>query len=185
MTGSTSEQYNKVNYFNMKKETSTKKKVAKKVTRQEKVNPAHLPYIPEMKCLMREEEVDYKTRTVLLLDARNDLVPMFFAGLDSMAANYKSKAVNFYVDFVYKTCKGFIEVCGERSVEHMYKRDQNPTFGIGDIVKNTKQKRRFIINLYLDEKDGLLYYTYVDPDNAKAPRGACTEKTMMSWAEKY
>lgn len=169
----------------MKKATPTKKTPTKEVVKKKKVESAHLPYIPEMKCLVSEIEVDYKTRTVLLLDARNDLVPMFFSGLDAMAANYKSKAINFYVDFVYKTCKGFIEVCSEKSIDFMYKQNQNPTFGIGDIVKNPKQKRRFIINLYLDEKDGQLYYTYVDPDNAKAPRNACTEKTLMSWAEKY
>lgn len=137
---------------------------------------------PNSKILVDEKKVDYKTRTVLLLDARNDLVPMFFAGLDAMSANYQSKAVNAFVDFVYMTCTGFIETVSEKSKEFMVKK--NPQFGIGDILKNRKGQHRFIINLYVDEKENQLYYTWVDPNDARAPRSACSEKTLITWAEK-
>lgn len=156
---------------------------AKKVTKKtvtKKASSAPEPKLPAY--LVGERDVDYKTRTVLLLDSRNDLVPFFFSGLDAMSANYQTKAINFFVDFVYKTCQGFIETVRERSIKAMEKK--NPQFGIGDILRNRKGQKRFIINLYLDPKDNSLSYTWVDPEDARAPRSACSEKTMLGWIEK-
>ncbi len=132
--------------------------------------------------IVSEKEVDMKTRTVLLLDSRNDMVPFFFGGLDVMASNYTSKAVNFYQDFVYMTCKGFMENVRDRSIKFMEKK--NPEYGIGDILRNRKKQCRFIVNMLIDSETGELIYVWVDPNDARSPRSSCSANTMRTWIEK-
>lgn len=127
-------------------------------------------------------EINMLQRTVVLLDSRNDLVPMFFTGMEATSQVFESKAINPFVDFAYVTYRAFIETVREKSLKAMEKK--NPQYGIADIVRNRKGVMRFIINLYIDEKDHQLYYTYVDPNDARAPRMVCTDKTMQSWIEK-
>lgn len=145
-------------------------------------SPSSTPANPH---LVTESEVDYKTRTLLLLDSRNDLVAYFFGGLDVMAANFKpsKKVENSYAEYLYITCQGFIETVREKSMQIMAK--YKPEYGIGDIVKNGKGNRRLIINMH-DDKDNPKAFTYswVDPDDAKAPMGVCAGNTMRTWAEK-
>ncbi len=138
----------------------------------------------ENKHIVAESEVDYKTRTVLLLDSRNDLVAFFFGGLDVMAANFKpTKKTDQYAEYLYVTCKGFIETVKDRSMKIMEK--YNPEFGIGDIIKNGKGNRRLIINMFEDTKNAKAFtYSWVDPDDAKAPMGVCAANTMKTWIEK-
>jgi hypothetical protein len=137
----------------------------------------------ENKHLVAESEVDFKTRTVLLLDSRNDLVAYFFGGLDVMAANYKPKGKEKFGEFVYITCRGFIETVREKSMTIMA--EFKPEYGIGDIIKNTKGQTRFIINMFKDPKTKELDYAWVDPNDAKAPMGVCSAKTLGGWVEKY
>lgn len=132
--------------------------------------------------LLTEKEVDYKTRTILLLDARNDLITLFFGGLDAMSLHYKNeKAENPFIDMVYMTCKGFVEKVKELSQNSMAKK--NPQFGIGDMLKNKKGQVRFIINLWIEPKTNELMYTWVDPHDAKSPPSVCSQKTMVNWSE--
>lgn len=160
------------------KKTTVKKAVTKKATKKE----IESPYIPEMAALVSFKEVDAKTRTVLLLDSRNDLVTLFFAGLDAMAANYETKAVNQFVDFIMMTSLGFIETVRDKSKASLVAQKKNPTFGIGDLVKNRKGKYRMIINMLIDQNE--LIYVYIDPADARTPRMTCSEKTLISWSEK-
>ena len=135
------------------------------------------------KYLVPESEVDYKTRTVLLLDSRNDLVAFFFGGLDVMAANFNPTGKEKFGKFVYITCQGFIETVREKSMSIMA--EFKPVFGIGDIIKNTKGQTRFIINMFKEPKTGDLNYAWVDPNDAKAPMGVCSANTLKGWTEKY
>lgn len=161
------------------KATTAKKAVSKKATKKESVES---PYIPEIAALVGFKEVDAKTRTVLLLDSRNDLVTLFFSGLDAMAANYETKAVNKFVDFIMMTSLGFIEMVREKSIAYMVGQKKNPSFGIGDIIKNKKAKYRMIINMIIEK--GEMLYVYIDPADARAPRMTCSEKTLIGWSEK-
>lgn len=132
--------------------------------------------------IVENKEVDPKTRTILLLDSRNDLVPYFFSGLDAMAANYKTKAVNQFVDFVYMTCTGFIETVRDKSLEFM--KAKNPEYGIGDILRNRKGQMRMIVNMFIEPKTKELNYSWIDPQSAQTPMSACSAKTMSGWIEK-
>lgn len=152
-------------------EKNTKKKTIKTETKVEN------------KHLVPESEVDYKTRTVLLLDSRNDLVAFFFGGLDVMAANFNPTGKEKFGKFVYVTCQGFIETVREKSMTIMG--EFKPVYGIGDIIKNTKGQTRFIINMFKDPKSGDLNYAWVDPNDAKAPMGVCAANTLRTWVEKY
>lgn len=140
---------------------------------------------PTFTCLVSDEEVDYKTRTVLLLDSRNDLVSFFMGGLEVMAANYKPQnKKDPLADYLYTSCRGFIETVREKSMNYMWEKKQDPEFGIGDMLKNRKGDRRFIINMIIDPKTGKMNYAWVDPDDAKAPMGVCQENTMQTWIDK-
>ena len=138
---------------------------------------------PENKNLIPFSEIDHKTRTVLLLDSRNDLVAFFFGGLDVMAANFKPKGKEKFGEFVYITCQGFIETVREKSMSIMAK--HSPEFGIGDMVRNRKGFTRFIINMFEEPKTKELNYAWVDPNDSKAPMSVCSAKTFMGWVEKY
>ena len=122
-------------------EKNTKKKTTEKAT--------------ENKYLVTEKDVDYKTRTVLLLDSRNDLVAFFFGGLDVMAANFKPKGKDKLAEYVYATCMGFIETVREKSITIMA--EFKPVYGIGDIIKNTKgQTQKESLSFHLKNKQEFL-----------------------------
>lgn len=151
----------------------------KKGMKEEKTEPkATSIFSSEM---VSEQELDYKTRTVLLLDSRNDLIAFFFGGLDVMGANYKPKGKDKFAEFVYATCRGFIETVREKSMAIMTK--HSPKYGIGDIIKNPKGNTRMIINMF-EDKDKKFTYSWVDPNDAKAPMGVCQANSMQSWVEK-
>lgn len=132
--------------------------------------------------LVGDREVIPMTRTVLLLDSRNDLVPMFFTGMEATSQVFESKAINPFVDFTATTYRAFIETVKQKSIEAMSKK--NPEYGISDIVRNRKGVMRFIINLYIDEASKELFYNYIDPNDARAPMKVCSAKTLASWIEK-
>lgn len=148
----------------------------------EKVTKTTKPKVAPKPGKVDEKRVNVLQRTVLLLDSRNDLVPMFFTGMEATSQVFESKAINPFVDFAYMTYRAFVETVHQKSLKAMEKK--NPEYGITDVVQNKKGTMRFIINLYLDEKTNELYYTYVDPNDARAPRMTCSAKTMRSWIDK-
>lgn len=129
------------------------------------------------KGLIEEKKVDYQTRTVLLLDARNDLVSGYFSGASQIAKQFKSKAINNYEDYLYQTTKAFI-----LTINEMSKNLTGSQVGVGDILSNREGKMRFIINVHKDKKDNLV--SWLDPNDSRSPISTCSEKTIIGWMEK-
>lgn len=124
-----------------------------------------------------EKKVNYQTRTVLLLDARNDLVSGYFSGASQIAKKFETKAINSFEDYLYQTTKAFIMTINEMSREM-----SGSSVGIGDILSNSKGQMRFISNVHKEKKD--IFLSWFDPNDAHSRPSSCTEKTMLSWMEK-
>ncbi len=124
-----------------------------------------------------EKKVNYQTRTVLLLDARNDLVSGYFSGASEIAKKFESKAINKFEDYLYQTTKAFI-----MTINEMSRQMTGSSVGIGDILSNSKGQMRFISNVHKEKKD--IFLSWFDPNDAHSRPSSCTEKTMLSWMEK-
>jgi hypothetical protein len=156
------------------KKTTTKKAAKKVASAPEQSAPVRSSYIVE------EKKVDYQTRTVLLLDARNELVPVYFSGASKVAPVFKTEAINPFVDYLYTTCKAFVETLRDYSIQ-IASPKKSLEFGVGDILVNKKKQMRLVINLHRDPKTKELFIMWVDPNNAKAPRQNCSLNTIMGW----
>lgn len=131
-----------------------------------------------------EKTVNYQQRATLLLDARNELVPAYFAGAAEVAHRFKSKAVNPFDDYLYTTCKGFCLAIRDTSIDLASHGDKLIPFGVSDIIQNRKKSMRMIISIHRDRKTGELFMLWLNPHDSKSPVEKCSIKTMLNWSEK-
>lgn len=157
---------------------AVKKTTAKKTVKKEVAPEQSAPVRPSY--ILDDKSVDYQTRTVLLLDSRNELVPVYFSGASKIAPIFKSKAINNYTDYLYTTCKAFVETLRDYSIQ-VASPKKALEFGVGDIIVNKKKQMRLVINLHRDPKTKELFIMWVDPNNAKAPRQNCNMSTLTNW----